>query len=999
MAGTRTLQNFLRTIVDPPQAQVDVVAVHGLNPTNTDFHAEQTWTANGKLWLRDFFPSRAPTARVLLFGYNANVAFETSSAGVLEQAENLLNRLRSKRIAEPDRPLLLLCHSLGGVVVKQALVHAKLDDSYSQIRNATFGIAFFGTPHQGSDFAYLGDVAAKIARIALRNPKSTFMEALKRDSIFSDTIIQHFRHMLEDFHILSFYETRPLKKIGIIVDKHSATLGLPGTRENQIAVDADHNNVCKFERDDDDTYVQVADNLMELINKGLQGVADRDRLAKLKSPLSVSKMGLSEEQQCLRSLFFPEMDFRVNDIANPADDTCEWLLTHPSFLKWEESHSGLLWITGKPGAGKSTLMKHVLRKESNDTIIIASFFFNARGSVLEKSSLGLYRSMLHRLICFSPRQLAKVTATYQHRFQTYGEIGKRWNWHENELRDYLSDVLLDIADCPVRLYVDALDEGGEEMALQLVEHFQRLVTKVTRATKLLGICFSCRHYPIIALNGITICVEDENSADVRTYVLQRFEDNFVDKERAEVFMEDILERANGVFQWVTLVLSQVIRECKRGKSTAAVQRLIRTLPPKLHELYENLLTETEDDERSDLIIVMRWLCFAFESLSLQQLRHAIAVEANPSYTTLQECLDEEPSATNDDGMRMRIIEISKGLAQVQVHGGHNVVQLIHESVKDFLLQGGLESLEPQGFGSSSGRAHLHLASTCVRYLNMKDVSSIVSKKRIEGQNEESLDDIAQEIMSPYPLILYAVTSWVPHAETVRDELALQDSLLQLLYKFHGSKERQMQQWVALFPRFSRYNGFRPNLGTKILHILAQHGFSNAMEMWLHLGYDAADPQDRLGRTPLSYAAQMGHEHAVRLLLDRDDVQADRKDRYYNRTPLSHAAQKGHVEVVKLFLERDDVDTNSKDKYGITPLAWTFLGDQKWRQALDKASGERFDTQKVLENTKPGKPLSYAAIYERGTHKHAMVAKLLVAAQHNADVNLRDSGARSSLAPG
>jgi hypothetical protein len=68
-----------------------------LNPTNKDFHAEATWTSGDKLWLRDFLPRQLPKARVLLFGYNSNVAFETSTAGVREQAENLLNRLKGKR--------------------------------------------------------------------------------------------------------------------------------------------------------------------------------------------------------------------------------------------------------------------------------------------------------------------------------------------------------------------------------------------------------------------------------------------------------------------------------------------------------------------------------------------------------------------------------------------------------------------------------------------------------------------------------------------------------------------------------------------------------------------------------------------------------------------------------------------------------------------------------------------------------------------------------------
>ena len=86
-----------RDIFRPRLRINSIVAVHGLNPTNKEFHAEATWTVGENLWLRDFLPTELPTARVLLFGYNSNLAFETSTAGVFEQAENLLNRLKSKR--------------------------------------------------------------------------------------------------------------------------------------------------------------------------------------------------------------------------------------------------------------------------------------------------------------------------------------------------------------------------------------------------------------------------------------------------------------------------------------------------------------------------------------------------------------------------------------------------------------------------------------------------------------------------------------------------------------------------------------------------------------------------------------------------------------------------------------------------------------------------------------------------------------------------------------
>jgi hypothetical protein len=110
----------------------------------------------------------------------------------------------------------------------------------------------------------------------------------------------------------------------------------------------------------------------------------------------------------LDSLRFEQIDSRKLTIKTAHAKTCEWFLSHPYYQAWLDpgkltQHHGFLWISGKPGAGKSTIMKFAYlsmksRKARHDQAITASFFFNARGEYLEKSILGMYRSLLLQLL-------------------------------------------------------------------------------------------------------------------------------------------------------------------------------------------------------------------------------------------------------------------------------------------------------------------------------------------------------------------------------------------------------------------------------------------------------------------------------------------------------------------------------------------------------------------------------------------------------------------------
>jgi len=119
------------------------------------------------------------------------------------------------------------------------------------------------------------------------------------------------------------------------------------------------------------------------------------------------KESLNEDQKwtLLDSLRFNQIDARQMTIKNVHAKTCKWLLKKSEYLDWFDGaklgeYHGFLWIKGKPGTEKLTLIKFALanaRETVKDRRVIL-FFFNARGEDLEKSTIGTYQSLLLQLL-------------------------------------------------------------------------------------------------------------------------------------------------------------------------------------------------------------------------------------------------------------------------------------------------------------------------------------------------------------------------------------------------------------------------------------------------------------------------------------------------------------------------------------------------------------------------------------------------------------------------
>lgn len=190
-----------------------IIAVHGLNPRSKSdaAHAWDTWRtpagSDGRLWLRDDLPQHLPDARVFLYEYNATAVYGRDRDTFVGKANELLEAIRIERDDVEARPILFFGHSMGGLLVKQALINAHNNKKYMSIKGATRGLAFFATPHNGGDskLVSLGKLTSKIATKAGFQKGDDVLEVLKSGSMFSDLMQEHWRHQLLEYDLVSFW--------------------------------------------------------------------------------------------------------------------------------------------------------------------------------------------------------------------------------------------------------------------------------------------------------------------------------------------------------------------------------------------------------------------------------------------------------------------------------------------------------------------------------------------------------------------------------------------------------------------------------------------------------------------------------------------------------------------------------------------------------------------------------------------------------------------------
>ncbi|KAK1775447.1 hypothetical protein QBC45DRAFT_383387, partial [Copromyces sp. CBS 386.78] len=912
---------------EPTNIEVDIVFVHGFTG-----HPKSTWTLDAAevkkraktrigrpggaiFWPHDLLPTTVPTARILTYGYDTKIRHflqgSISRNTVHDHAWDMLCGLEAQRRSsqEVTRPLVFVAHSLGGVVVRDALKQAsRCQDTHPHCHAlflSTISVMFFGTPHRGADprsgfHRVLSAFAIGIGVNVNKHIMDTLLPTLVRPTDFEEFKVLAWE---AKWTVYSFQEETGVwllfgKKV---VEDNSSYLGTPVAETVQHISD-NHMDMCRFHGLDDPNYIKVAAAFQRILaandrrdlrsrltrspSDGFLGTSSQGRPPSVHSkataspfeqpsdvstqqlqqtsvdealpndadltpskepfldqnllsagqPLSacgqegiIDPMGtlprtipasrmksavlpsasdterkmdprpedqpqidLELKEKMVASLGFPELGARMHDIINEIQlqpdhmQTRQWFLAAPEYTNWARGNEGLcdsgfLWIKGKPGTGKSTLMKYlhsIHSRQANCTVI--SFFFNARGAELEKSTLGCYRTLLF-LLLDGRKDLWKAM---DHIDKTGPSYIAHNGWNIGLLTDTLRNAVELVAmQQPVECWIDALDECQDSEVQQMVSFFEDLDGVMLCKGLSFRVCFASRHYPnVVAKKAIQIVLENQpgHKNDIAKYIGARL--RLGDSIHQPEIQHELLTRSSGIFLWVVLVIPILNREYARGKISALRKRLDE-IPSGLDALFHSILTRDREDMQ-ELLRCLQWILCSIRPLKPVELYAAIQLSANPYHSGYPEVVDPRISAratTRDDEMstddlRHYVDSVSKGLAEVN---GAFTVQFIHESVKDFLSgKGGRSDLLSgmEGFHfRRPGDIHESLKEVCLDHI-LATYSVI-----FPDDSSKSLDLSAN--LSPkvvkrnYPFLRYAVMNVLRHADEAHCRDISQDVFL------------------------------------------------------------------------------------------------------------------------------------------------------------------------------------------------------------------------------
>ncbi|XTI85064.1 hypothetical protein V2W45_1340058 [Cenococcum geophilum] len=437
--------------------------------------------------------------------------------------------------------------------------------------------------------------------------------------------------------------------------------------------------------------------------------AEIESLESQMSRLSFSESNVAKEQKILKSLSFESRPTRFQSVPEAHRRTYCWIFENqkqsPSdvssakgnVLSWLKTGQDWFWVSGKPGSGKSTLMKYIASHPKTSqalsewaqlkTVVIASHYFWSAGTPMQRSFEGLLRTLLYDIF----RQLPDlIETTCIERWPKPKEQLGHEDWYVSELHAVLKRIgVQETISAKFCFFIDGLDEfDGDHV------DFCATLCELTKSPHV-KLCVSSRPWNVFEYSfgrsvSSKLYMHELTLEDIRSYSKSRLKEHprwpelHIESQNAKWLVDQITQRAAGVFLWVFLVTQLLRNGLTEYDNFSDMKKRLDSVPRDLEAFFKQILESVEPFYNQKMATTLK-IALTAKQPALTAIYDFHEKEWEDEDYALKlpiQTLDASETEARQKQMTRRLNARCRGL--LEVNGPSDRVEFLHRTVMDYL---------------------------------------------------------------------------------------------------------------------------------------------------------------------------------------------------------------------------------------------------------------------------------------------------------------------------
>ncbi|KAI0886844.1 uncharacterized protein GGS22DRAFT_118401 [Annulohypoxylon maeteangense] len=543
------------------------------------------------------------------------------------------------------------------------------------------------------------DMLAFLARLKNKNPQSKL--AAFKASVRNHTT-RHERSRLkeglDDYRVQLDVQLNIMTRSDILKNLNSMTQALKLTNEDIVILK------------------RSAESLQESV-PGIEMKVGSKFLDQLRGILHVSEETILKAKQMLfiNALRNEGMEDRFYHVEPAHEATFKWLLEENpisdrgspgdgtpdkpdtkrdirgQFINWLRNESGIFQISGKPGSGKSTLMKFLYGNKltwryledwskEKQLVFVKSFFWRLGNDT--QTLMSLVRSLLHQILSVAKDLIPVAFPSRWEQIYSHGVTMVQLGLEEIEqgFQNLVTNQTT-FEGHKLVFFIDGLDEyQGRHIDL-----VKRLFSWTSSSDENLKICVSSREWNEFMV-GFSECpklrIHEYTHKDIMAMVRHQLKagckyPTLVNSYHIEFLTQKIAFKAEGVFQWVSLVLNALNDGILNGDNVSELISKIDSFPNELEDLYQHLFNSIHAKDRQKVFETLRMINYmgSDHSIPLMRVWFLNKVIDEPNY-----CMKATLGSESDEEIT-DILEITRR----QIYGRCKGFLIVHDYPEKHVL--------------------------------------------------------------------------------------------------------------------------------------------------------------------------------------------------------------------------------------------------------------------------------------------------------------------------